>query len=145
MAFNKQAPIFNNDQINYKKNDEEEGTYLRQSSILSFQNLSIGDTTSMCASEYSHYNPSINEPFVSDNADPQERAMHEFLDLAGVFQINIKAQLQEEKKSAYSASPSIKKLSMTRNKPSPSFMERRRQRLLSTKDSTQGSSTGAKS
>lgn len=98
----------------------------------------------MCASEYSHYNPSINEPFVSDNADPAERAMHEFLDMAGIFQINMKAQLQEEKKLAYSSSPSIKK-QMTRNKPSPGLLERRNQRILSAKDSTQGSSTGAKS
>ena len=62
----------------------------RQSSILSFQNLSVGDCTSINDSQYSHYNPSINEPFVSEDADPDEKEMHQFLDLAGVFQVNIK-------------------------------------------------------
>ena len=53
----------------------------RKNSMLSFQNLSIGDCTSICGdSTYSHYNPSINEPYVSDEATPEERAMHAFLD-----------------------------------------------------------------
>ena len=50
-------------------------------------------------------NPSINEPVVSEDADPAERAIHAFLDLAGIYQVNIKQQLEEEKKSTYSASP----------------------------------------
>lgn len=60
----------------------------RQSSILSFQNLSIGE--SICDSQYSHYTPAINQPFVSEDASPEEREMHAFLDDAGVFQVNIK-------------------------------------------------------
>ena len=106
----------------------------RQSSILSFQNLSIGDCTSMADSQYSHYNPSINEPFVSDDADPEEKEMHRFLDLAGVYQINIKQQLEEEKKTALSASPDLHRLRMS-PKVSPSFIERRK-RLFSNKIST---------
>ena len=51
---------------------------------------------SVCDSQFSHYNPSINEPFVSENADPEEKEMHAFLDNAGIFQVNIKAQLAEE-------------------------------------------------
>lgn len=65
--------------------DNNSGLVLRQNSILSFQNLSIGDCTSVGDSQFSHYNPSINEPFVSEDADPEEKEMHRFLDLAGVF------------------------------------------------------------
>jgi hypothetical protein len=78
---------------------------LRQSSILSFTNLSIGDCTSVNDSQFSHYNPSINEPFVSENADPEEKAMHAFLDSCGIFQVNVKQQMEGEKKSTCSASP----------------------------------------
>ena len=74
-------------------------------------------------SQFSHYNPSINEPFVSDNADPEEKEMHAFLDSCGVFQVNIKQQLEIEKKSAYSASQSRRSFFQTRK--SPSFLERR--------------------
>ena len=56
----------------------------------SFNNLSIGDCTSVDDSTYSHFTPSINEPFVSDAADPQEKEMHAFLDCAGIFQVNVK-------------------------------------------------------
>ena len=41
-------------------------------------------------SQFSHYNPSINEPVVLDEADPVEKEMHAFLDACGVFQVNIK-------------------------------------------------------
>jgi len=105
----------------------------RQLSSLSFQNLSIDGSMSVCDSQYSHYNPSINEPFVSDDADPQEKQMHTFLDACGIFQVNMKVQLAEEQKASYSASPSLK-LNQMRVKPSPSFIERRRQRLLSLKE-----------
>ena len=57
----------------------------RQSSILSFQNLSIGDCTSVCDSQYSHLTPSINEPYVSEDATAEEKAMHSFLDNLGIF------------------------------------------------------------
>lgn len=100
---------------------------------------------SVCDSTYSHYNPSINEPFVSADADPEEKAMHSFLDCCGVFQVNVNMQMEEEKKSACSVSPSLKqRLSFMRSKNCPSFMERRR-RLLSNKDSTKASSTGTTS
>ena len=116
----------------------------RQSSILSFQNLSIGDCTSVTDSQYSHYNPSINEPFVSDDADPDEKEMHAFLDQCGVFQVNIKQQLEDDKKSTYQASPSLQSLGL-RMKSSPSFIERRKH-LFSNKNSTAGSScSGAQS
>jgi hypothetical protein len=77
---------------------------MRQSSIASFHNLSIGDCTSLCDSQYSHYNPSINEPVVSTDADSDEKEIHQFLNLAGIFQVNCKQQFDQEKKSAYSAS-----------------------------------------
>ena len=64
--------------------------FQRQSSVLSFQNLSIDGSMSVCDSQYSHYNPSINEPVVSVNADPEEREIHAFLDSAGIYQVNIK-------------------------------------------------------
>lgn len=118
----------------------------RQSSIMSFQNLSIDGSMSVCDSQYSHYNPSINEPFVSDDADPEEKAMHAFLDACGIFQVNFKAQLAVEQKATCSASNSLM-LSHRRVKPSPSFLERRRQRLLSNNNQaiSATSSTGAKS
>ena len=67
----------------------------------------MGECTSVNDSQFSHYNPSINEPFISEDADPEEKEMHRFLDLAGIFQVNIKQQLEAEKKSIYSSSPSI--------------------------------------
>ena len=65
--------------------------FQRQSSVLSFQNLSIDGSMSVCDSQYSHYNPSINEPVISVDADPEEREIHAFLDSAGIYQVNIKA------------------------------------------------------
>lgn len=62
----------------------------RQNSIISYQNLSVGDCTSVTDSQFSHYNPSVNEPYVSDDADPAEKEMHRFLDSCGIFQINVK-------------------------------------------------------
>ena len=113
--------------------------FQRQESFLSFQALSIGDCNSVCDSQFSHYNPAINEPFVSEDASPDEVAMHAFLDTVGVFQVNIKHQLEEERKSLYSASPSLQKLSLGRFKrSSPSFMEKRT-RMFSMRDSTTGS------
>ena len=113
--------------------------FQRQSSFLSFQALSIDDCNSVCDSQFSHYNPAINEPFVSEDASPDEVAMHAFLDAAGVFQVNIKHQLQEERKSVYSGSPSLQRLSLWRTKKSsPSFLEKRN-RLLSMRVSTTGS------
>ena len=79
---------------------------------------------SLCDSEFSQYNPSINEPFISEEADPEEKEMHSFLDAAGVFQINIKAQMAEEQKAACYSSP-VNKLHRMRSKQSPSFMQRR--------------------
>lgn len=67
--------------------------------------------------------------------------MHSFLDSAGIFQVNVKLQLEEERKSVNSASPSLQRLSLLRTKNSPSFIERRR-RLLSNKGSTKASSSG---
>ena len=100
---------------------------------------------SVCDSQYSHFNPSINEPVLSMDADPEEREMHAFLDCAGIFQVNVKAQLAQEQK-AYS-SPSVVNKQLICKK-SPSFLQRRLERL-STKEmrSTAGSSatTGAKS
>ena len=80
-------------------------------------------------SQFSHYNPSISEPFVSDNADPVEKEMHAFLDNCGVFQVNIKQQLEIEKKTVYSQSNSRRSFFQTRK--SPSFFERRQHRLAS--------------
>jgi hypothetical protein len=99
-----------------KLSHETHSLVQRQSSILSFQNLSVGDCTSVADSQFSHYNPSINEPYVSEDADPAEKEMHRFLDNAGVFRINIKQQIEEEKKSTYSASPSLQRLSGLRMK-----------------------------
>ena len=69
---------------------EDEATMKRQASILSFQNLSIDDCGSVCDSQYSHFNPSINEPFVSEDATHEEKSIHAFLDAAGIFQVNVK-------------------------------------------------------
>mmetsp|Transcript_16919 Transcript_16919/g.21412 ORF Transcript_16919/g.21412 Transcript_16919/m.21412 type:complete len:86 (-) Transcript_16919:1975-2232(-) len=80
-------------------------------------------------SQFSHYIPSINEPFVSEDADPIEKEMHAFLDSCGVFQVNIKQQLEIEKKSTYSASASRR--SFFQNRKSPSFFERRQNRIAS--------------
>ena len=91
----------------------------------------------------SHYQPSINEPFIMDDASPEEKAMHAFLDQVGVYQVNVKQQFDTEKKSACSASPSLKqRLSFIKTKQSPSFMERRQRRLLSKNESTAASSSG---
>ncbi len=80
----------NSDPFDIKDFAAEASHFQRQSSILSFQNLSIGDCNSVCDSQFSHYNPAINEPFVSEDASPDEVEMHAFLDAAGVFQVNIK-------------------------------------------------------
>ena len=70
--------------------------------------------------------------------------MHEFLDNAGIFQVNIKAQLDEEKKSTYSASPILLRLSQGRSKKSPSLIERRR-KMFSSKSSNAGGASGGNS
>ena len=61
---------------------------MRKSSFASFQNLSVGADTSVNDSEYSHYNPVVNEPVIYDNTDPSEKAMHAFLDSFGISQVN---------------------------------------------------------
>ena len=67
--------------INRESESKNDIAIKRRNSMLSFKNLSINDCTSICGdSTYSHYNPSINEPYVSDEATPEERAMHAFLD-----------------------------------------------------------------
>ena len=117
---------------------EDDGAAMkRQLSIASFQNLSLNDCNSICDSQFSHYNPSVNEIFIPEEADEDERAIHEFLTMAGVKSINVKQQLEQEK-SSYSANSSAKRLSfMANKKQSPSFLLRR-MRL----DSTAGSSSG---
>ena len=82
---------FINEQPHFQKEIYADNDLQRQSSILSYQGLSIDGSMSVCDSQFSHYNPSINEPFVSEDADPEEKEMHAFLDAAGVFQVNIKA------------------------------------------------------
>ena len=89
-------PFCNDGQARNEYEGGNDNFLQRQSSIASFQNLSIDGSMSVCDSQFSHYNPSINEPFVSANADPEEKEMHAFLDNAGIFQVNIKAQLAEE-------------------------------------------------
>ena len=113
---------------NQQSVDAPDGAVQRRSSILSFQNLSIDGGLSACDSQFSHYNPSINEPFVPDDASAEEREMHAFLDAAGVFQVNVKGQLAEEQKASIAPSPTLNQhLSQMRVKhSSPSFMERRR-------------------
>ena len=118
----------------------------RQNSIASsFQNLSLNDGLSINDSQYSIYNPSINEPFVPDDADPLEKEMHAFLDQCGIFQINIKQQLDQEKKSTHTASSSRRSFFQTRK--SPSFFERRNMRIAqqAEQQSTQGTRTTASS
>ena len=126
LSMNKQDTIENLvlEKPNFEKESDAGNGFQRQSSFLSYQNLSIDGRMSLCDSEFSQYNPSINEPFISDDADPDEKEMHAFLDAAGVFQINIKAQMAEEQKSACYSSP-LNKLNQLRTKQSPSFMMRR--------------------
>jgi len=69
-------PVQGSDPFSIVKSSDECQLVVRQSSIASFQNLSIGDCTSVCDSQFSHYNPSINEPFVSTDADSDEKEMH---------------------------------------------------------------------
>ena len=69
--------------------------------------------------------------------------MHSFLDTLGIFQINVKQQLEDEKKTIYSASPNIHKFTAMRAKQS-SFMERR-MRNISKTAATAASSSGAQS
>ena len=109
-----------------------------------FAGLSIGDNNSVCDSEFSRYNPSVYDYQIPVDAEDDERAMHEFLDSVGVYQINVKVQIESEKRTVFSASPN---LSQTfRMKQSPSFMLKRRERFLSNNgQSTKGSSNGTKS
>lgn len=118
--------------------EPRQSTVLRQSS---FASLSIRDDLSETVSQYSVYNPSVNEPFVCDEADPLEKAMHAFLDSAGIFQINVKLQLQCENKSSVSVCRSERQ-SFFATRKSTSFFERRQRMMQSQKDSTAGSSTG---
>ena len=105
----------------------------------------------MCDSTFSHYNPSVYDVILSPDADEDEVAMHEFLNDLGVHQVNVKQQLEAEKRTVCSASPNLsQRFSLLRMKSPPSFMQKRRERMLSgraneensTKDS---SSNGPKS
>lgn len=118
----------------------------RQSSMLSsFQNISLFDCNSVDDSQLSHYQPSINEPYVDHDASPEVKAMHAFLDCTGIFQVNVRQQLDSEKKQTYTASGALKqRLSLTKTKLSPGILERRA-RLFSKNESTAGSSLGATS
>ena len=68
----------------------------RRSSMFSAYNeLSIqSDVFSVVDSTASVFAPSINEPCLDDNASPEEHAMHDFLNNAGIFQVNVKDQLR---------------------------------------------------
>ena len=59
---------FNLDQSHFEKEYDVNNDLQRQSSFLSYQNLSIDGRMSLCDSEYSQYNPSINEPVISVDA-----------------------------------------------------------------------------
>lgn len=107
---------------NFNAQDDD---FKRQSSIASFQNLSIGDFQSACESQASHYCPSVNEHVIPVDATEEEREMHQFLDSTGIFSVNVKDQLKSEKKEA--CAPSSTRLSLLRGtkKSSPSLLERR--------------------
>ena len=108
--------------------DEDKTRVQRQNSMASsFQNLSLNDAMSVNDSQHSHYNPSINEPFISADADLLEKEMHAFLDHCGIFQVNLRQQLESEKRSTHTAS-SVRR-SMFQTRKSPSFLERRTMRL----------------
>ena len=77
----------------------------------------------MCDTEFSHYNPSVYDAYISPDADEDELAMHEFLDSVGIYQVNVKLQIEAEKRTVCSASPNIQRFSLlNRKKQSPSFM-----------------------
>lgn len=74
----------------------------------------------------------INIPYL-EKAGKKEKRMHRFLEACGIFQINVKAQLQEDNRSSYQASPKLAQLSVAKNSGSPSLMQRRQARLESLK------------
>ena len=89
---------------NVKDSDSSKGSFevqnnmelARRSSILSaYNDLSIqSDVFSVVDSTASVFAPSINEPCLDGNASPEEHAMHDFLNNAGIFQVNVKDQLR---------------------------------------------------
>lgn len=77
--------------------ESKHAAIVRQASFASYQNVSLDNMS--INSHISACNPSINEPVVFDESDLFERDMHAFLDAAGIFQVNVKQQLECEKKS----------------------------------------------
>lgn len=77
---------------------------------------------------HSAYQPSINVPVMFDESDSFEKDLHAFLDAAGIFQINVKQQLECEKKST-TVCHSEERISFFSKRKSPSLYERR-QRLF---------------
>jgi hypothetical protein len=76
------------------------------------------------------YAMSVNEHFMADNASPEEVAIHNFLDILGVAQINVKEQINAEKTTTYTSPRVSAQFLMSKNKSSsPSFMERRARKL----------------
>lgn len=79
----------------------------------------------------SEYNTglSVNYVIVQDDASPEEKAIHEWLDKCGIFEVNVSMQIQDDSKSACSNSPESKKYWVdlqSKNRSSPSFLQKRR-------------------
>ena len=84
---------------------------------------------SVCDSTASHIPASINEPVLHDNASADELAVHNFLNEVGIFQVNVKDQLTADQKSHFSSPKLSSHFSSMTKKSSPSFMQKRQQRI----------------
>ena len=69
---------------------------------------------------------------IAEDAPPEEKSIHDFLDLCGIFQINVSMQMEDDQKSDLSFSPESKVFRAnlaSKINPKESFLEKRSKRL----------------
>lgn len=47
--------------------------------------------------------PSVNYVHIQEDASPEEKAIHDWLDLCGIFEVNVSMQIKDDSKSACSS------------------------------------------
>lgn len=95
-------------------------------SVMSCQGEEVG-------SEHgSRFGLSVNQVHIPEDAPSEEKQIHNFLDMCGIFEINVKMQMQDDQKSDLSFSPDSKRYRaelVNKNNLQESFLAKRSQRL----------------
>ena len=78
--------------------DSSNREFVRQNSLASYSNLSLSADAMSDNSGISAPGPCTNQPFIADDATEEEKAIHAFLDKCDIYQINVKNQIDAEKK-----------------------------------------------